>query len=65
MRRFATVSNGWKKKSSEAPATADPIIRADDFPDTTCIGLVAMIVEAEVGPSSLRVIIFEYSGYAI
>jgi hypothetical protein len=54
MRRFATVSNGWKKKSSDAPATADPTIRADDFPDT-CMGLVAVTM---VVLSSLRCILF-------
>jgi hypothetical protein len=60
MRRFATVSNGWKKKSSDAPATADPIIRADDFPDT-CMGLVAVTVA--VGLSSLRCIILVEAEY--
>ena len=41
MRRLATVSTGWKRASSETPATAEPTIRAVDLPDIICAGLVA------------------------
>ncbi len=55
MRRFATVSTGWNRASSDTPATADPIILASDFPDT-CILLVAMTLD-EVDLSLFGVIV--------
>lgn len=42
IRRLAMVSTGWKRASSDNPATADPRILAFDLDLPDGVGLVAM-----------------------